>query len=121
MPGLEINTEPRLPKINSLLTVFSLQLTLLVRCLATAPCELGDGPAPASYWGSQWTQVSPEPQQLRGMAPSSQAVPDIFPDPAGAFQPICLPGLSFQCRHFALWPSMAWQLEFDEIILINVF
>lgn len=41
MPGLEINTEPRLPKINSLLTVFSLQLTLLVRCLATAPCELG--------------------------------------------------------------------------------
>ncbi|KAB0341887.1 hypothetical protein FD754_018813 [Muntiacus muntjak] len=59
-------------------------------------------------------------EALRGMAPSSQAVPDIFPDPVGAFRPICLPGLSFQCRHFALWPSMAWQLEFDEIILINL-
>lgn len=112
MPGLEMNTEPRLPKINSLLAVFSLPLTLLVRCLAAAPCELGDAPAPASHWGSWWTQVSPGPEQLGGTTPSSQAVPDIFPDPAGGFWPGCLPGLSS-----ALWPSMAWQLEFEEIIL----
>ena len=54
-------------------------------------------------------------------APSSQMVPDIFLDPAGRFRPSCLPGLSFQCRHFALWPSMSWQQVFDEIILTNIF
>lgn len=71
--------------------------------------------------GPSWTEVSPGPQPHRRMAPSSQAAPDIFPDPNDGFLPGCLLELAFQCRRLALWPPMSWQLESDEIILINVF
>lgn len=47
---------------NNLLAVFSLLFTLLVRCVAAAPCELGDAHAPASRWGSWWARVSPGPE-----------------------------------------------------------
>lgn len=56
------------------------------------------------------------------MAPSGLPVPHIFPDRNGSFRPDFRAGeLSFQCRHLSLWPPMSRQLEFDEILLINVF
>lgn len=80
VPGLGMNTEPSLPKINSLLAVCSLLLPLRERCLAT-PHEPARPPPLPPIGVPWWASVSPGPEQGWRMVLSSQAVPDIFPDP----------------------------------------
>lgn len=86
MPGLEISTEPSLPKVNRLLSVFSLPLALWATCLPGPP-RAGASFRPASGWGSVVGSGLSRPGRSGRMAPSSHVGLDIFPDPHGGFRP----------------------------------
>lgn len=78
-----------LPKVNRLLAVFSLPLTLWATRLPGPP-RAGVSFHPASGWGSAVGSGLSRPEQSRQTAPSSRAGQDIFPDPRGGFWPSCL-------------------------------
>lgn len=83
------------------------------RSLLLATREVSGGPRLLSSWTLEYLGgfMSSQSWSCTGRtSPSSQVAPDIVSGPGD---------LSY--HQDALRPTMSWQLEFDEIILINIF
>lgn len=112
VPGLEVNAEPMIPKINSLFAVLSLLLTLRAARLAGSP-GAGGASAPASDWCPRVVPV--RFLQVRAVWGERPFLPK---REQSFFQ---TPELALPCRRLALWLPVSWQPEVDEVILIKCF